>query len=561
MVNLVLHGLGVPVWIPFAVWFGGYIMLAGSLLVNGYTRELFGSSLMHIGRIHHVIWRFHTGQHIGTKHSYGDEHNLWRTAGAYGSRSTPAGMVVYYHSWKRWQRALRNNVLLVMWLLIMCGMAIAPEVTVINVTALLVVSIFAWIAYGIHLARKRHARTRPVSRPILTGTRPAKLVLASDKTTIGSRPVLEIEKQPKLEGVSITVLATLLSSRMGCSAAEIIDRLTMTPDKAVLVLPDSFAALIKEREPIQEVIEAHTKGKLRFEWATTTTPRTLSWLPIVEHVLPKYVRFRDHLDHLASLRARECGVGIEADRTPYVASHNGDKPWHCRFAGSGTGKSMGFLVKAAQICHNDPYAEVYGIDTKQVSFEYLHDIPRVHIFDDPQSQMDKIWGVFYELSGIMRDRYTALRNKKLRPDELHDIWIFCDEGNDLAACLKSYYKNVMRETGPPALWGECVGPLLRQGRQARMFGEWMFQDLDGRLFGGETLKPAFGVFGAAGFLPGQFTRTIGSPAEECIEGPGRILMCSGNKRTWVQGYADDENWLHEYALENRKAALCLTPGG
>src|SRR6516165_2781229 len=145
MVNLVLHGLGVPVWIPFTVWFGGYIMLAGSLLVNGYTRELFGSSLMHIGRIHHVIWRFHTGQHIGTKHSYGDEHNLWRTAGAYGSRSTPAGMVVYYHSWKRWQRALRNNVLLVMWLLIMCGMAIAPEVTVINVTALLVVSIFAWI--------------------------------------------------------------------------------------------------------------------------------------------------------------------------------------------------------------------------------------------------------------------------------------------------------------------------------------------------------------------------------------------------------------------------------
>ena len=53
-------------------------------------------------------------------------------------------------------------------------------------------------------------------------------------------------------------------------------------------------------------------------------------------------------------------------------------------------------------------------------------------------------------------------------------------------------------------------------------------------------------------LPGQFTRTIGNPAEECIEGPGKILMCRGNKREWVQGFYDDPDWLHAYATERRK---------
>ena len=80
----------------------------------------------------------------------------------------------------------------------------------------------------------------------------------------------------------------------------------------------------------------------------------------------------------------------------------------------------------------------------------------------------------------------------------------------------------------------------------------MFQDLTDKAMGGESLKMAFSVFGAAGFLPGQFTRTIGNPAPDCLEGPGKILMVRGNKRTWVQGFYDDEEWLHEYALENRK---------
>ena len=80
----------------------------------------------------------------------------------------------------------------------------------------------------------------------------------------------------------------------------------------------------------------------------------------------------------------------------------------------------------------------------------------------------------------------------------------------------------------------------------------MFQDLTDRAMGGQSLKFAFSAFCAAGFMPNQFVRTIGSPAEECLEGPGRILVCQGNKRVWTQGFMDDEQWLHDYALENRR---------
>jgi hypothetical protein len=166
--------------------------------------------------------------------------------------------------------------------------------------------------------------------------------------------------------------------------------------------------------------------------------------------------------------------------------------------------------------------------------------------------MDKIWQVFYTLLGIMKDRYTAVAEGRMKLEDMNDIWILIDEGNDLAACLKSYSRNILGVPTAPVIWGEAIAPLMRMGRQARIFGEFMCQDLDGRMFAGETLKTAFNLFGAAGFLPGQFSRTIGGKAEECIDGPGKILMCKGKKREWVQGFTDDEDFLRDYALENRR---------
>ena len=172
--------------------------------------------------------------------------------------------------------------------------------------------------------RKRYEKRRPVHRPAMAATQRAREVFAADEGTIGKAPTLVLEKQPQLEGVPQNVLANLLAGKMGCSAAEISARLKLSPDQGSIVLPDTFAALIREREPIQEVIEAHTVGKVRFKWDTTATPRMLAWFPVVEHQLPNKVLFRDHLMALEALAPRESGLGLRADKSMYVQSHNGD---------------------------------------------------------------------------------------------------------------------------------------------------------------------------------------------------------------------------------------------
>lgn len=549
MSDALMRALHVPWWVPFIFWFGLYIAYAFYCIVNGYAQEYMG--WRHAGRpgkIHKVLVRFHTGAHVHPDKSYGDETYRARMAGSRGT--------TYWSKSSRRFRMIRNNVSVFVILVILSTMAVWPENTVRAVVFLSLGLISLWCVLQVRKLRKRHEARRPVVPRPAARTIRAKLVLEHDESTVGAtaRPVLD-EGKPALESVPATALAVLLADKMNCSTAEMLSRLRITTEEGrISPLPDTYPALLRTREDIQEIIEAHTVGKIGFRWLTTQTPRELTWKPQIVHALPNAVRFRDHLDKIQALGQREFGVGLEADRSMYVATHNGDAgPWHCRFAGSGTGKSMGFAVKVATVAHADPDADIYCIDTKQVSFEAMRGIPGIHIYDNPQSEMDKIWRVFYELCDIMRDRYSALREGTIQMHELNDIWIFGDEGNDLGGFLKSYYRNVLGETSAsPVIWGEAIGPLFRLGRQARIFGEFMFQDLTDRAMGNESLKMAFSVFGAAGFLPGQFTRTIGNPAPDCLEGPGRILMCKGNKRVWVQGFYDDLNYLHEYALENRK---------
>jgi|SRR6516162_4540241 len=547
MTDALMRALHVPWWLPFLFWFGGYALVTFFYVVNGYAQEYLG--WRHPGRpgkIHNVLIKFHTGAHIHPDKSYGDEMYRSRMSGSRGT--------VYWTKRSRRFRAVRNNLIVFAVLLILSTMVAWPADTVRGVTLLILGLCALWLVLAIRDKRRRHAARRPVIPKPLTRTVRAKLVLEADETTAGPtvKPALD-EGKPELESVPATVLATLLGAKMGCSSADMLSRLTLTSEEGkISPLPETYSAVLKGREDIQEIIEAHTVGRVGFRWRTTQVPRELTWNPVRVHSLPSMVRFRDYLPQMEKLGARDFGVGVVADRGMYVASHNGDFPWHCRFAGPGTGKTTGFLVKAAQICHQDPQADLYCVDTKQISFAPLRGIPGIHIYDKPQSEMDKIWGVWYDLLGIMRDRYTAVAEGRITLADLNDIYILIDEGNDLAAWLKSYNRNVLGNTAAPAIWGEAIAPIMRVGRQARMFGEFMCQDLDGRMFAGETLKTAFNLFGAAGFSPAQFSRTIGGKAEDCLVGPGKILMIRGNTKEWVQAFYDDEQFLHDYALENRK---------
>jgi hypothetical protein len=552
MTDALLRSLHVQWWVPFVIWFGWYILMVFWYIINGYGQEYMG--WRHAGRpgkIHKVLIRFHTGAHVQPEKSYGDEKRLKRVSGS-TNRATPEGAMVYWTPRTRKFRAVRNNLIVIVILTVLSTMVVDPVNTVRAVTLLFLAAGTAWLIVTVRKLRRKHANAKPVSPKPVAQTRRAKALMEDDESTIGRTPKLEVEDKPQLEGVPATVLATLLAGKMGCSTAEIINRLELNADRGQLILPDTYSALLRLRDEVQEIIEAHTVGKVKFTWKTTETPRTLTWLPVVEHTLPDYVRFRDYLPQIERLGAREFGIGVVADKAMFSYDHNGDNPWWCRFAGSGTGKSMGFLVKAAQLCRKDPQAELYCIDTKQISFNHLHGIPRVYIYDNPVTEMDKIWRVFYEINGIVTDRYTAVREGRARLEDYHDIWMLVDEGNHLGGKIKTYAQDSLGESGTPRIWWEAIAPILQQGRQVRVFGEWMFQDLTDRAMGGQSLKFAFNTFGAAGFLPNQFTRTIGGKAEESLEGPGKILMCRGKRRTWVQGFADDEQWLHDYALEGRK---------
>src|SRR5207344_1735879 len=143
----------------------------------------------HMGRIHHVVFNFHTGLPVQRK-SHGDERKL-RKAASDTRRATPDGLMVYYHPWPRWARALRNNLIIVAWLMSSCGMAIAPADTVRAMTLFFLVLLALWVWRFVARKRAKYRQAHPVSKPVFTRTAKAKLVLRSDEATVGETAKLE----------------------------------------------------------------------------------------------------------------------------------------------------------------------------------------------------------------------------------------------------------------------------------------------------------------------------------------------------------------------------------
>jgi hypothetical protein len=467
--------------------------------------------------------------------------------------------VVYYARWNRPRRALRNNLIVLLFLAWVYGMVRATQTTVQTCTVALVLTL-VWLAVRLVLrARRRAEESLPLAQRQarvlsveLRGAGQRDLPLDPDLTP-ALASTADRSGPPQLRsGVPTPVIAMLLSGELGISAAEVAVRLKMRPERGQLNLPDTFPALQRQRDIIEEIIQGHMKGKVGFSWATTDSPRMLSWVPVVSS-LPSLAKFRDFLPQIEACRPGDFAVGATMDGRVYTVSHNGDTPWHCMSMGSGTGKSTRFLVKAVQILHNDPDAELYCVDTKQVSFGPLKPLglSRVHVYDDPESHMQDFWDVFYVLDGIMRERYTAVRKGEAVFESFSNIWLLVDEGNDLANQLKIYWTRRLKKSGDPAaapIWSEAVASLINLGRQVNIRGEFMFQNMTDRALGGVSLRDAFGVYGMAGYTKNQWSRIIGTtPVPECKTGPGRIMMVRGTEQTWVQGFFDTDDYLRSYA--------------
>jgi hypothetical protein len=541
----------------YPIIIAGYYLLVIMGTLDGYFRELIGHGHGSHSKLHRVLWQYHTGLPVDTQRSHGDERRLKRVAGA-STRATPEGAIVYFTNLKRWQRGFRNNAFVLIFWAIIYGFFVNGQLTL----QVVVVAIILGIALGIGL-KVRKMRAKAAERPkkleainfknlrIRPGATPVDKVVVPQFQAAGEL----VSEKPTLDaGIPISVMSTLLAHPLGISAKECAQLLAIGADKGTLRLPDTFASLPKQRETVEDIIRAQTRGTISFSWRTHEVPRQVTWVPVVNK-LPNMVPFRQHLDQMEALPIGSFGVGYTAQNKMYITSHNGDTPWHLRSADSGTGKSTGFQVKLAQICHQDPGALVYCIDTKQVSFRDMHGIPGVTVFDNPVSQMSKIWEVFYKIESTMRDRYTAVREGSATYEEFENIWLLVDEGNDLATNLKLFYdKTVRKPNGPngPTVWPEAILSIINLGRQVGIRGEWMFQNMTDKALGGVSLRDSWGVIGMAGYNKNQWSRIIGTtPMPEPKNGPGRIMMVHRNDQTWVQGFYDDPAYLRNYAMARR----------
>jgi hypothetical protein len=530
----------------------GYYLFATFACIDGVFRDLMGHHGHH-SKVHKLLWQFHTGAHIHPFRSYGDEKRLKRTASA-SNRATPEGETVYFTRWHRPQRAASRNAIVVAILSTIWGLVFYRLAVVQALAAFVTVAAFAGIAVVIYRLRRWHAkRPRSIKPRKIAHRSPVKVedpAYAMAGVTTEEKPQLIRE-----DGVPVPVLAGLVADGLGVSTQEAAHRLTVDSNRGNCFLPDHYAALQRQREVFEEIVRAQTPVTIAFSWVTDRSPRQVSWEPRITS-LPTMVRFRDYADRIEKLPLGDFGLGVTVDMNMFTATHNGDRPWWLRSAGPGTGKSTSYQIKLATICHNDPAAEVYCIDTKQVSFHDMGGIPGVHIYEDPESNMDKIYNIYYLLEREMRNRYSAVRRHEKTYDDFDDVWVLTDEGNDLAGHIKAYYDKYLRNGGPaaPPIWSEAIQPLINLGRQVHIRGEFMFQNMTDKALGGISLRDSFYVRCMAGYTKNQWSRIIGSKYQEPKNGVGRVCVCQGPSEVWIQGFYDEPEYLKEYAMANRRAA-------
>lgn len=313
--------------------------------------------------------------------------------------------------------------------------------------------------------------------------------------------------------------------------------------------PDAFHANENETDTANKLIEARIPKPVEVKWhkAVPIYAKIMTAPP-----LPTWIPIQDKMGDIQGGKRGEYVLGYDRNEAAYKLSHNGDYPMKAFSMGSSTGKSATLRVIAAQILHNDPRARIFVFDTKRISLMCYEGVPGVTLYNDPDNmgEMWKGWGWLY---GEMRKRYEE---KKAGKTDFEDIYWMLEEGNDFSVQIKNYYMQEVREKGGPVnpvIWPQYIAPLLWQGREVRIFGIAVEQNLMDRFFGNMSLRPAFSTIGMAGFKPGAVRTIIQSPAQTAYQdGQGRICVFEGIRETWVQVPYAEEPWLRAYASEGRE---------
>lgn len=381
----------------------------------------------------------------------------------------------------------------------------------------------AWKTYrGITAARAAYSRRRHVS--------PMAHALAEVLQVSGAEAATMIQLVPNYAKVRDGSLGKI----------NLPVKLAVTPDELA-----GIGHIVKTRLPVDVELSPRLMGRSPHIALTAVPP------------LPSLVPVADWLPQIEALGPRKYIAGIKRSGEPLIAAFGGDEPHHGFGWSSGRGKSTMLKSILGQTLGNEPGAEAYVMDPKDLSLQSMAGVPGITWFGG-SGDIPGMWSGFTAARKEMQARY-----ERMKADPTYEppsLYVIGEEMNSLAV-MSSIAWRQMKEKGDPAtppFWAEDVAPILWRGRQANVFMIVVAQSLQERFLGGLNLRPSLGTLSLAGYKVSQWKTAVGTfPVPKVQKGRGRHITIVAEDEIWSQSLYGTDQEYRDLAMRGRRISQNL----
>jgi hypothetical protein len=310
-------------------------------------------------------------------------------------------------------------------------------------------------------------------------------------------------------------------------------------------LPDNFLASAQQKKDIHSVMNSRLPFEVEMRWQLDRRPFTAFIIKVPQ--CPTVVPFAEWRQEVESCEPGKIFIGLDRRRKPFYSSFLTDNPHWGAEVQSRRGKSTMLSFTAAQILHQNPDAEVVGIDVKRESFKALFGVPRVTLSNDPRN-IGHMWDTIKAFRDVMDARCDARAEDPSLDFPFRILMV--DEVSQFSMQSKILWRGIKDKSDPahPPVW-EDIAAIFFQGAAFHCHVILTGQRLDDATTGGIGLIGLMGFRGLGGFQAQNYKRLIGgSPVPRSHPGRGRWLYSDLSDETWVQNvWATDEE-IKDYAM-------------
>lgn len=245
------------------------------------------------------------------------------------------------------------------------------------------------------------------------------------------------------------------------------------PTKIVLRHPTNLALGSSENraklvERIEQMMPESPNGH---GWSAEVVPQRDEIVVFEQPAIPNYLLHPvlDYDSLFPGRRVLPCATGPNGEITGWDISRSTQKPHALLVGPTGGGKTniiTTLVVGAArQGARSEGDIEIWGLDPKQIELMALEGYPGVtqlaYTVEDMAALIDATYAE-------MQNRYTAVREKRLHPDELPALVVILDEFLILSSMLTYWWKAVKKGRGPCPQLNKLV-QLLALARSAGIY--------------------------------------------------------------------------------------------